>query len=101
MGARRDAQSQRHRPSTRTAALWVAEETMYPKRFSVWAADGKLVTDFIGPHHLRRHGRLRPIRTTRTAGSSATAASSSLDYAANKGHGDGETCLMTTSSASF
>jgi len=29
--------------------LWVAEETMYPKRFSVWGADGKPVMDFNGP----------------------------------------------------
>jgi len=29
--------------------LWVAEENMWPKRVSVWTADGQLVKDFLGP----------------------------------------------------
>ena len=29
--------------------LWVAEKDWWPKRFSVWGADGKLVKDFLGP----------------------------------------------------
>lgn len=29
--------------------LWVAEETMFPKRVSVWTPEGKLVTDYLGP----------------------------------------------------
>jgi len=29
--------------------IWVAEETKFPKRISVWNADGSLAMDFIGP----------------------------------------------------
>jgi len=29
--------------------IWVAEEDLQPKRVSVWSADGKLITDYIGP----------------------------------------------------
>jgi hypothetical protein len=32
-----------------TGRLWVAEKDWWPKRFSVWAADGRLAMDFIGP----------------------------------------------------
>lgn len=29
--------------------IWVAEETMFPKRISVWTPEGQLVTDYLGP----------------------------------------------------
>jgi hypothetical protein len=29
--------------------IWVAEETMFPKRVSVWTPEGQLVTDYLGP----------------------------------------------------
>ena len=62
--------------------LWVAEETMYPKRFSVWAADGKLVTDFIGPTTYGGMGACAdPDDKTRVFGNGCEF---QLDYAANK-----------------
>ena len=62
--------------------LWVAEETMYPKRFSVWGADGKLVTDFVGPTTYGGMGACAdPDDKTRVFGNGCEF---KLDYAANK-----------------
>jgi hypothetical protein len=62
--------------------LWVAEETMYPKRFSVWAADGTLATDFIGPSTYGGMGAcVDPDDKTRVFGNGCEM---KLDYAANR-----------------
>ncbi len=62
--------------------LWVAEETMYPKRFSVWGKDGTLVTDFIGPTTYGGMGAcVDPDDKTRVFGNGCEYR---LDYAANK-----------------
>jgi hypothetical protein len=62
--------------------LWVAEETMFPKRLSVWAADGTLVTDFIGPTTYGGMGAcVDPDDKTRVFGNGCEYR---LDYAANK-----------------
>ena len=62
--------------------LWVAEETMYPKRFSIWGADGKLVTDFVGPTTYGGMGACAdPDDKTRVFGNGCEF---KLDYAANK-----------------
>ncbi len=62
--------------------LWVAEETMYPKRFSVWGADGNLVTDFIGPTTYGGMGAcVDPDDKTRVFGNGCEF---KLDYATNK-----------------
>lgn len=62
--------------------LWVAEETMFPKRFSVWGADGKLVTDFIGPSTYGGMGAcVDPDDKTRVFGNGCEF---KLDYVANK-----------------
>ena len=62
--------------------LWVAEENMYPKRFSVWGKDGTLVTDFIGPSTYGGGGAcVDPDDKTRVFGNGCEF---KLDYAANK-----------------
>lgn len=62
--------------------LWVAEETMYPKRISVWATDGSLTTDFIGPSTYGGMGAcVDPDDKTRVFGNGCEFA---LDYAADK-----------------
>ncbi len=62
--------------------LWVAEETMYPKRFSVWGTDGKLVMDFNGPPTYGGQGAcVDPDDKTRVFGNGCEF---KLDYAADK-----------------
>lgn len=40
--------------------LWVPESTLNPKRTSVWSADGKLITDYIGSTHYASSGAINP-----------------------------------------
>jgi hypothetical protein len=62
--------------------LWVAEETMYPKRFSVWGADGTLAMDFVGPTTYGGSGACAdPDDKTRVFG---VGCEWKLDYATNK-----------------
>ncbi len=61
--------------------LWVAENDMWPKRVSVWGADGKLVRDYIGPTTYGGMGAVAdPADKTRVFGNGCEF---KLDYAAN------------------
>ena len=62
--------------------IWVAEETMFPKRVSVWSADGKLITDYLGPTtYGGMGGAADPLDKTRVFGNGCEW---KLDYDNNK-----------------
>lgn len=62
--------------------LWVAEENMWPKRVSVWTADGQFVNDYIGPTTYGGMGAaVDATDKTRVFGNGCEF---KLDYAANK-----------------
>lgn len=62
--------------------IWVAEETMFPKRISVWTTEGHLVKDFIGPStYGGMGGCVDPEDKTRVFGNGCEFR---LDYEANQ-----------------
>ncbi len=64
------------------ARLWVAEEDSSPKRVSVWSAEGKLLTDYIGPTGYGGTGaNADPADKTRVFGSGCEFR---MDYTTNK-----------------
>ena len=44
--------------------LWVTEETLNPKRTSVWSTDGKLLFDLVGTTHYAAAGAINPFDPT-------------------------------------